>query len=165
MPSPTLPVRACLSTVSLIRPTSLSSTTHSSLSFGRRWIGELRAPVVLGDRLLPARALHLADREAREAGLEQILADRLERLVPDVGDRPSSCRHLPWWSRLRAAVAVTPTGDCAAGPVEAAPISVRRDELLRVAVHAVLDDVEAGVLLLLGDTRSPIVVLMAANVP
>src|ERR671917_1148872 len=48
--------------------------------------GELRAAVVLGDRLLPAGALHLGDREAGEAGLEQVRADRLERLVADVGD-------------------------------------------------------------------------------
>src|ERR671914_1996228 len=48
--------------------------------------GELRAAVVLGDRLLPAGALHLGDRQAREAGLEQIRPDRLEGLVADVGD-------------------------------------------------------------------------------
>src|SRR3954452_463950 len=47
---------------------------------------ELRAAVVLGDRLLPARPLHLRYREAGEAGLEQIRADRLEGLVPDVRD-------------------------------------------------------------------------------
>src|SRR5918992_4228830 len=48
--------------------------------------GELGAAIVLGDRLLPAGALHLGDREAREAGLEQVRADRLERLVPGVCD-------------------------------------------------------------------------------
>src|SRR5918999_4005821 len=48
--------------------------------------GEGRAAVVLGDRLLPAGTLHLRDREAREAGLEQVLADRLESLVTDVRD-------------------------------------------------------------------------------
>src|SRR3954465_6495163 len=45
-----------------------------------------RAAVVLGDPLLTSRALHLGDRDAREAALEQFLADRLERLVADVGD-------------------------------------------------------------------------------
>src|SRR5919106_2834023 len=48
--------------------------------------GQLRAAVVLGDRLLPAGALHLRDREAREAGLEEIGPDRLECLVADVRD-------------------------------------------------------------------------------
>src|SRR5919106_1588620 len=48
--------------------------------------GERRAAVVLGDRLLPAGALHLADREAREPGLEQVRPDRLEGLVANVGD-------------------------------------------------------------------------------
>src|SRR4051812_28202526 len=43
-----------------------------------------RAAVVLGDPLLASRALHLCDRDAREATLEQLLTDRLERLVPDV---------------------------------------------------------------------------------
>src|SRR3954452_5447787 len=45
-----------------------------------------RAAVVLRDPLLASRALHLGDRDAREATLEQLLADRLERLVPDVRD-------------------------------------------------------------------------------
>src|SRR4051812_37298720 len=37
-----------------------------------------RTAVLLGNPLLPARALHLRDREAREAGVEQLLPDRLE---------------------------------------------------------------------------------------
>src|SRR3954463_13273971 len=45
-----------------------------------------RAAVVLRDPLLTPRALHLHDRDAREAALEQLLADRLERLVTDVRD-------------------------------------------------------------------------------
>src|SRR4051794_8529744 len=45
-----------------------------------------RSAVVLGDPLLASRSLHLGDRDAREAALEQLLADRLERLVADVGD-------------------------------------------------------------------------------
>src|SRR4051794_7927536 len=45
-----------------------------------------RAAVVLGDSLLAARALHLGDRDAREAALEQLLANRLERLMSDVRD-------------------------------------------------------------------------------
>src|ERR671918_1286041 len=56
------------------------------LELGAQVDGELRAAVVLGDRLLPARALHLGDGEAGEAGLEQVRADRLERLVADVRD-------------------------------------------------------------------------------
>src|SRR5687768_9454360 len=48
--------------------------------------GQLRAAVVLGDRLLATGALHLGDREAREAGVEQVRSDRLERLVADVCD-------------------------------------------------------------------------------
>src|SRR4051794_3813456 len=47
---------------------------------------ELRAAIVLGDPLLPAGALRLDDREAREARLEQLLTDAVEGLVPDVGD-------------------------------------------------------------------------------
>src|SRR4051812_49998411 len=47
---------------------------------------ERGAPVVLGDRLLPARALDLGHGQARETGVEQLHADRLERLMPDVGD-------------------------------------------------------------------------------
>src|SRR3954470_12322357 len=45
---------------------------------------ELRTAVVLGDPLLPARPLRLENRKGRVAGLEEILADRLEGLVPDV---------------------------------------------------------------------------------
>src|SRR3954471_12125207 len=45
-----------------------------------------RAAVVLRDPLLASRALHLGDRDAREAALEQFLTDRLERLMPDVCD-------------------------------------------------------------------------------
>src|SRR4051794_17661445 len=45
-----------------------------------------RAAVVLRDPLLASRALHLADRDARETAFEELLTDRLERLVPDVGD-------------------------------------------------------------------------------
>src|SRR4051812_47431534 len=44
-----------------------------------------RAAVVLGDPLLTSRPLHLGDRDAREPSLEQLLADRLERLVADIG--------------------------------------------------------------------------------
>src|SRR5690348_16845362 len=47
---------------------------------------ELRTAVVLGDPLLPAGALRLENRERRVTGVEQVLADRLERLVADVGD-------------------------------------------------------------------------------
>src|SRR5436309_3510667 len=45
-----------------------------------------RAAVVLGDPLLTPGALHLHDGDAREPAFEQLLADRLERLVADVGD-------------------------------------------------------------------------------
>src|SRR3954463_12569769 len=45
-----------------------------------------RAAVVLRDPLLASRPLHLGDRDAREATLEQLLADRLERLVADISD-------------------------------------------------------------------------------
>src|SRR3954452_19805942 len=45
-----------------------------------------RAAVVLRDPLLTPRALHLHDRDAREAALEQLLTDRLERLVTYVCD-------------------------------------------------------------------------------
>src|SRR5687767_10525677 len=51
------------------------------LELGAQVDGELRAAVVLGDRLLPARALHLGDGEAGEACVEQVRADRLERFV------------------------------------------------------------------------------------
>src|SRR3954468_17726481 len=39
---------------------------------------ELRAAIALGDALLAARALDLADRQRREAEREQLEADRLE---------------------------------------------------------------------------------------
>ena len=84
--------------------------------------GELRAAVVLGDRLLPARALHLGDRDAREARLEQIGADRLEGLVPDVGDDHLHAVTSPGASRGRdrrrrggtvaPAAAPPPISDC-----------------------------------------------------
>src|SRR5918997_5126701 len=45
--------------------------------------GQLRAAIVLRDALLPARALVLGDREAGESLVEQLHADRLERLVSD----------------------------------------------------------------------------------
>src|SRR5207237_5741135 len=86
---------------------------------------DLRAAVVLGDALLPARALHLGDREAREAGVEQSLADRLERLVSDVGDdhlhavTPSVDAVIA----LTVAGTGTPRARSATGPVEPAPIS------------------------------------------
>ena len=56
------------------------------LELGPQVVGELRAAIALGDPLLASRALHLGDRDAREAALEQFLTDRLERLMPDVGD-------------------------------------------------------------------------------
>src|SRR3954454_11291599 len=43
-----------------------------------------RAAVVLRDPLLTPRALHLGYRDAGEATLEQLLADRLDRLVADI---------------------------------------------------------------------------------
>src|SRR4051812_19304437 len=46
-------------------------------------VGQLRAAVALGDALLAPRALDLGDRQGREAQLEQLHPDRLERLVPD----------------------------------------------------------------------------------
>src|SRR3954453_8277761 len=67
---------------------------------------ELRAAVVLGDPLLPARALRLEDRERRVAGLEQVLADRLERLVADIGD--DHLHEVP--SAGTDDIAVTPAG-------------------------------------------------------
>src|SRR5918999_1241312 len=92
------------------------------LELGPQVHGQLGAPVVLGDRLLPARALDLADGQAREARLEQILADRLESLVPDVGDD-----HLHAVTSPGRAVAMdAPAGAgsrTAARPPEAAPIS------------------------------------------
>src|SRR6185503_14182030 len=45
-----------------------------------------RTSVVLGDPLLPPRALHLGDRETREAGVEEVLSDRLERRMADICD-------------------------------------------------------------------------------
>src|SRR5205085_10492993 len=96
------------------------------LELGAEVDGDLRAAVVLGDALLPARALHLRDREARQAGVEQGLADRLERLVADVGDD-----HLHAVTPSVAVIAVTPAGAgtgtprarSATGPVDPAPIS------------------------------------------
>src|SRR5215204_1235432 len=46
-------------------------------------VGQRRAAVALGDALLAPGALDLGDRERREAELEQVVADRLERLVTD----------------------------------------------------------------------------------
>src|SRR5215218_8422463 len=43
--------------------------------------GQLGAPVVLRDALLPARALVLGDRQTREALLQQLHPNRLEGLV------------------------------------------------------------------------------------
>src|SRR5690349_15534085 len=45
-----------------------------------------RAAVLLGDALLPSAPLHLGDRDAGESLLQEVLPDRLERLVPDVRD-------------------------------------------------------------------------------
>src|SRR5688500_16447470 len=64
-------------------------------------VRELRAAVALRDALLAAGALDLGDRERREAEVEQVGADRLERLVTD------ECLHLlhapqPNGSRRRA---------------------------------------------------------------
>src|SRR5918997_1446881 len=53
------------------------------LDLGAQPVGQRRAAVALGDPLLAARALDLGDREGREAELQQVVADRLERLVSD----------------------------------------------------------------------------------
>src|SRR3954454_15043741 len=47
-------------------------------------VRQRRAAIALGDALLPAGALHLRERERGEPALEQLLANRLERLVSDV---------------------------------------------------------------------------------
>src|SRR3954452_3894429 len=49
-------------------------------------VRQLRPAVALGDPLLPPRALDFGDRQRREPELEQLGADGLEGLVPDVGN-------------------------------------------------------------------------------
>src|SRR5256886_12999002 len=71
-----------------------------------------RTAVVLGDPLLPPRPLDLGDRQRREPQLEQLRADRFERLVPRIGDH-----HLHAGTSL--VVGANP-GD-PAGPLPAGP--------------------------------------------
>src|SRR4051794_37997258 len=54
------------------------------LDLGPQPVGQLRAPVALGDPLLAPGALDLRDRQRREAEVEELHPDRLDRLVPDV---------------------------------------------------------------------------------
>src|SRR5215212_8843785 len=90
--------------------------------------GDRRAAVVLGDALLASAPLHLADREAGEALLQEVLPDRLERLVPDVRDdhlhdvTPAVVVVGPF-DDIAVTGCGTPRARSATGPVEPAPIS------------------------------------------
>src|SRR4051794_30301209 len=53
------------------------------LELGPQVVGQLRAPVALGDALLAARALDLADAQRGEPEREEVGPDRLERLMAD----------------------------------------------------------------------------------
>src|SRR4051794_999571 len=92
--------------------------------------GDLRAAIVLGDPLLPAGALDLRDGQARKARIEEVLPDRLERLVTDVGHyllharAPSAFDAIADIAAAPAGAAVVPPSvRSATGPVEPAPIS------------------------------------------
>src|SRR5436190_948660 len=128
---------------------------------------DLRAAVVLGDALLPAGSLHLGDGEARQAGVEQSLADRLERLVPDVGDD-----HLHAVTPSVAVMGVTgagagtgtPRARSATGPVEPAPISgagMNCSGYPYIPCSAMSSPASSSASV----TRRPIVFLIAQNVP
>ena len=62
------------------------------------------APVVLDDAGLPARAEHLGDRHAGQADRVELGADRLERLVADVGldllHGQSPPSTVTWWKAV-----------------------------------------------------------------
>ena len=104
---------------------------------------------MLGDPLLPSRALDLGDRERGEAELEQLLrigSNASWRMYATTIFMPSP----PWW----LSAATTRPRRPGSGPAPYADQLGLRDELLRVAVHAVLGDVEAGVLFLGGDPQA-----------
>src|SRR4051812_24732565 len=92
--------------------------------------GDLRAAIVLGDPLLPAGALDLRDGQARKARVEEVLPDRLERLVADISDyllysrAPSALDDMADIAAAPAGAAVVPPSvRSATGPVDPAPIS------------------------------------------
>src|SRR3954469_25702421 len=110
-----------------LRVLLLDHALHPEL--GPQVDGDRRAAVVLGDPLLTSGPLHLADREAREPALEQILPDRLERLVADLGDdhlhdvTPAVLVAGPFAVMAVAGAGTPPRARSATGPVEPAPIS------------------------------------------
>src|SRR5687768_2249602 len=85
---------------------------------------EVSTSVVLRDALLAPGALDLGDRQAREAFREQVLSDRLEGLVPDVGDDHLHAVASPGvGAPLVTSDAPPAATGRAAGPVDAPPIS------------------------------------------
>jgi hypothetical protein len=60
-------------------------TSDDALDLRPQPVGQLGAAIALGDALLPPGALDLGDGQGREAQSQQLHADRLERLVPDIG--------------------------------------------------------------------------------
>ena len=82
-PSPTSPVRACLRIVSTTSDLSLSSTTHSTLSFGRTLTVRLEPRYVSTIPFWrPEPLTSVIERDGNPL-LEQLGPDRLERLVAD----------------------------------------------------------------------------------
>src|ERR671922_1732907 len=119
---------------------------------------DVRAAVVLGDRLLPSRSLHLGDRQAREAGLEQIRADRLEGLVTDVGND-----HLHAGASPVIAVAVAPAGAGAATrPLAGRPEPMSSDGGMNCSGYPYkpVSEMSSPASSSSGETRRPIVALM-----
>ena len=73
------------------------------LDLGAEVVRDLRPAVLLGDALLPAGPLHLADGQRGEAERQQLGADGLERLVPDDADDDLHVTGASWlggWRRL-----------------------------------------------------------------
>src|SRR5215211_223669 len=118
---------------------------------------DVRAAIVLGDRLLPARALHLGDRQAREAGVEQIRADRLEGLVADIGDDHLHAVASP----VTAAVTLAGAGSAARAPVgRPGPMSSDGGMNCSGYPYMPVSEMSSPASSSSGETRRPIVALM-----
>ena len=152
LPSPTAPVRACLRIVSTIVCTSAVGDDALELDLRPQVVRQLRAAVALGDALLPARALDLADRQRGEARGSSSSV----RIGSNASWRMYAIDHL---HVAGTSLVVGGRRADAYGAAHRRSRTVadelgRRDELLRVPVHAVLGDVEAGVLRLLVDAQA-----------
>src|SRR3954452_15901815 len=145
-PSPTSPVRACFRIVSTTRPLSLSSTTTSTFSFGRTLTVRLEPRYVSTTPFWrPDPFTSPIDREGNPLSSSSV------RIGSNASWRMNASIFFMFTSSLGVGVRGHRRGtECGLangqGPARRTRVLGLRDELLRVSVHAVLGDVEPGVL-------------------